>query len=144
MAKVASRGCGAPGTCSAPATRLVQCEAKRNPNQPCPEPGPITKTFEAPVGLQHGLLRHVFGIGAVAQNTTRHPKGQCPTLCQTLFELPFQSGLIQFKDQLGIRRATGPDQGQFLHPFSPYNCQTPPSGIWFTRSSDYYVRGSRF
>jgi hypothetical protein len=90
--------------------------------------------FESSKRLQQGFLGDVFRIRAVVQNAARYPKRQRPALLEALFELPPQRRLFAFKRQLGLRRATGPDQGNFLHPFSPYNCQTPPSGAGFKRS----------
>jgi len=80
------------------------------------------------------FLRHVFRIGRVVHDPACHPECQRAALFQPLFELPPQRGLFALKRQLGLRRATGPDQGTFLHPFSPYNCQTPPPGVGFMGS----------
>src|SRR4029077_1420315 len=108
-------------------------------DQPGPETRAVAQAREAAVGLQHGFLGDVLGIGGVAQASAADPKGERPALGQAFFELPSQRGLFQFEHQLGIRRVTGPDQGYFLHPLSPYTSQTPPPGRRFTGSCDSWV-----
>src|SRR5215472_10939193 len=109
-------------------TRLVQSQSKGDSDQPRPKSGWIAKASKTPVSSEQGLLRDIFGVIGIAQDSTRDPEGQRAAFLKTLLEFAPEGNLLPIERQLGLRRATGP--GKFLHPFSPYKLPDATVGLW--------------
>src|ERR1700761_9482204 len=122
----------------------IQCQAKRDTHEPSPKPRTIPQPLETPIRPQQRLLRHIFRIRRVAQNSARHAKRQRAALRQPLLELAAQLGRHR-SFRIGV---AGPARsgrtgwlGQSQLPYqlvaephslaSLYSYQTPPSRKWF-------------
>jgi hypothetical protein len=91
----------------------------------------VAESHKVTVRTQNCFLRDILCIGCIAQDSARNPERQRAALLEPLFKLAPEGSFFKIERQLGLRRATGP--GEFLHLFSPYNCQTPPPGFEFDR-----------
>jgi len=106
-------------------------------------PGTATdpKPGKATVGTQYRFLGDILGIGYIAQDAARNPERQRAAFLEALFKLAPKGGFLKIERQLGLRRATGPRE--FLHLFSPYNCQTPLLGFEFDLKSIFMMNAGR-
>src|SRR5580704_6873516 len=120
---------------------MIQGETEADSNQPCPEPRVVAESGKATVRTQNCFLRDVLCVGCIAQDSARNPERQRAALLEALFKLAPKGSFFKIGRQLGLRRATGP--GEFLHLFSPYNCQTPPAGFEFDRKPTFIMNAGR-
>jgi hypothetical protein len=86
-------------------------------------------------------LRDILRVGLIAQDSTCHPEGKRAALLDALLKLAPSSGFFTIERQLSLRCATGP--GEFLHPLSPYNCQTPPPGFEFDAKPNFMMNSQK-
>ena len=108
---------------------MIERETEGDSNQPCPKPRGVAESRKATVRTQHCFLRDILCIGCIAQDSARNPERQRAALLKALFKLAPEGSFFKIERQPGLRRATGPCE--FLHLFSPYNCQTPQPGFEF-------------
>ena len=101
----------------------------------------VAESLKATVRTQNCFLRDILGIGSIAQDSARNPERQRAALLEPLFKLAPEGSRFKIEPRLGLRRAAGP--GEFLHLFSPYNCQTPPPGFEFDREPIFMMNAPR-
>ncbi len=68
----------------------VEREAPGDPNEPRPKAAAIAQTMEVTVGLDEGVLRHIFGILPMAQHGERDAESEPRGLSQLRLELSLE------------------------------------------------------
>jgi len=93
------------GTQSVPATR---------------ENAPASRSrSKFPVSLQQRLLRHIFRVGSIPQNSIRHAKRQRAALLQPLFKLAVREAAFALPLRRPHEHSSRLGQDQLPHPQSP-------------------------
>jgi len=108
--------------------RLIQCEAKCNPHQPCPEPRTITKDAQTAIGLQDGLLRPRLRHSAPLRKTQRATRKARSQTRQTSSNSFFSADLVSLITTRYRPSEPGRIKRSSCITFSPYNARTPPPG----------------
>ncbi len=111
-----------PASVGAPA---IDSQAPGHPREPGSEPIPIAELAEAAERAGEGVLRHLLGVGAVAQHAVGDAEGQPGRIADALLEFAIEAGV-------SAHEAVGPTANPLMHVFGH---KTAPSRIRFSSTN---------